>query len=114
MIDDDYIRNKSVFIIEIDNLQKELKKSTSIENALRIMDNLSHYKKVLNATINFQNVKDKKYPDNVYIHARFSLTLSTRRLWLSHYVGKKDEVTDDMKKQARIELMKKAINSILK
>lgn len=114
MIEDKYIHNKSVFTMEIKKLQKELKESTSIENTLRIMDNLSHYKKVLNMTINFQNVKDKKYPDNMYIHARGSLTIGTRRLWVSHYVGKQDEVAPEMKVEAMFEIMKKAIKSILK
>ena len=113
MIEDKYIRNKSVFTMEIKKLQNQLTESTSIENTLRIMNSLLHYKKVLNMTIYFYKMKDKKYPDNMYIHARGALTLSTRRLWVSHYVGKKDEVTDDMKKQASIELMKKAIKSIL-
>lgn len=113
MIEDKYIHNKWLFTMEINKLQKELKESSSIENTLRIMDSLSHYKKVLKMTINFQKVKDKKYPDNVYIHARSSLTLSTRRLWVSHYVGKEDEVAPEMKVEAMFEIMKKAIKSIL-
>jgi len=115
MIEDKYIDNKGIFTIEINKLQKELEEPTSTENTLRIMDNLLSYKKVLNMTINFSNVKNKRYPDSVYIHARGALNLgSSKRLWISHYTGKEKEVTDKMREQARLDVMKKAIKTLLK
>lgn len=115
MINDKYIDNKGIFTVEINKLQKELKEPTYTENTLRIMDNLLSYKRVLGMTINFQNVKNKKYPDSVYIHARGSLTLgSGKRLWISHYTGKENEITDKMREQAKLDVMKKAIKTVLK
>jgi len=115
MIEDKYIDNKGIFTIEINKLQKELKKPMSTEDTLRIMDNLLSYKRVLDMKINFQNVTNKRYPDSVYIHARGSLTLgSSKRLWISHYTGKENEVTDKMREQARLDVMKKAIKTVLK
>jgi hypothetical protein len=115
MIEDKYINNKGIFTIEINKLQKELKEPTSTENTLRIMDNLLSYKRVLDMKINFQSIKDKKYPENLYIHARGSLVLGlSKRLFISHYMGKKKEFTDDMKEQGRLDVMKKAIKTVLK
>jgi hypothetical protein len=115
MIEDRYINNKGIFTLEINKLQEELKQSTSVEDTLRKIDNLNSYKRVLDMKINFQNIKDKKYPDNLYIHARGSLTLGpSKRLWISHYTGKENEVTDKMREQARLDVMKKAIKTVLK
>lgn len=115
MIEDKYIDNKGIFTIEINKLQKELKQPMSTEATLRVMDNLQSYKRVLDMKINFQNVINKRYPDSVYIHARGSLTLGpSKRLWISHYTGKESEVTDKMREQARLDVMKKAIKTILK
>ena len=115
MIEDKYINNKSIFTLEINKLQKQLKESISTENTLRIMDNLYSYKRVLEMTIGFQDVTNKRYPDKVYIHARGSIVLGqNRRLWISHYTGKGNKVTDKMREQARLDVMKKAIKTVLK
>ena len=115
MIEDRYIDNKGIFTLEINKLQEELKQSTSVEDTLRKMDNLHLYKRVLDMKVNFQSIKDKKYPDNLYIHARGSLFLGpSKRLFISHYMGKKNEFTDNMKEQARLDVMKKAIKTVLK
>ena len=115
MIEDKYIDNKSIFTIEINKLQEELKQPMSAMDGLRIIDNLYSYKRVLDMKINFQNVTNKRYPDKVYIHARGSLVLGTnRRLWISHYTGKENKVTNKMKEQAKLDVMKKAIKTVLK
>ena len=115
MIEDKYIDNKGIFTIEINKLQEELKQPTSAMDGLRIIDNLHSYKRVLDMKINFQNITNKRYPDKVYIHARGSLVLGTnRRLWISHYTGKENKVTNKMKEQAKLDVMKKAIKTVLK
>ena len=115
MIEDKYIDNKGIFTIEINKLQEELKQPMSAMDGLRIIDNLHSYKRVLDMKINFQNVTNKRYPDKVYIHARGSLVLGTnRRLWISHYTGKENKVTDKMREQAKLDVMKKAIKTVLK
>ena len=115
MIEDKYIDNKGIFTIEINKLQEELKQPISAMDGLRIIDNLHSYKRVLDMKINFQNVTNKRYPDKVYIHARGSIVLGpNRRLWISHYTGKEKKVTDKMKEQARLDVMKKAIKTVLK
>jgi hypothetical protein len=115
MIEDKYIDNKGIFTIEINKLQEELKQPMSAMDGLRIIDNLHSYKRVLDMKINFQNVTNKRYPDKVYIHARGSLVLGTnRRLWISHYTGKENKVTNKMKEQAKLDVMKKAIKTVLK
>lgn len=115
MIEDKYIDNKGIFTIEINKLQEELKQPISAMDGLRIVDNLHSYKRVLDMKINFQNVTNKRYPDKVYIHARGSIVLGpNRRLWISHYTGKGNKVTDKMREQARLDVMKKAIKTVLK
>ena len=114
MIDDKYINNKSIFTLEINKLQEELKEPTSTENTLRIMDNLYSYKRVLEMTIGFQDVTNKRYPDKVYVQARGAIRFGESRLWISHYTGKGNKVTDKMREQARLDVMKKAIKTVLK
>ena len=114
MIEDKYINNKSIFTLEINKLQKELKEPTSTENTLRIMDNLYSYKRVLEMTIGFQDVTNKRYPDKVYVQARGAIRFGESRLWISHYTGKGNKVTDKMREQARLDVMKKAIKTVLK
>ena len=114
MIEDKYINNKSIFTLEINKLQKQLKESISTENTLRIMDNLYSYKRVLEMTIGFQDVTNKRYPDKVYVQARGAIRFGESRLWISHYTGKGNKVTDKMREQARLDVMKKAIKTVLK
>ena len=114
MIEDKYINNKSIFTLEINKLQKELKEPTSTENTLRIMDNIYSYKRVLEMTIGFQDVTNKRYPDKVYVQARGAIRFGESRLWISHYTGKGNKVTDKMREQARLDVMKKAIKTVLK
>jgi hypothetical protein len=114
MIEDKYINNKSIFTLEINKLQEELKEPTSTENTLRIMDNLYSYKRVLEMTIGFQDVTNKRYPDKVYVQARGAIRFGESRLWISHYTGKGNKVTDKMREQARLDVMKKAIKTVLK
>jgi hypothetical protein len=114
MIEDKYINNKSIFTLEINKLQEELKEPTSTENTLRIMDNLYSYKRVLEMTIGFQDVTNKRYPDKVYVQARGAIRFGESRLWISHYTGKGNKVTDKMREQAKLDVMKKAIKTVLK
>jgi hypothetical protein len=114
MIEDKYINNKGIFTLEINKLQNELKEPIDVENTLCIMDNLGCYKKVLGMTIGFQNIKNKKNPDKVYVQARGAITVGKGRFWISHYTGKGNGVTDKMLEQAKIDVMKKAIKILLK
>jgi len=114
MIEDKYIDNKGIFTLEINKLQEELKEPTSTENTLRIMDNLYSYKRVLEMTIGFQDVTNKRYPDKVYVQARGAIRFGESRLWISHYTGKGNKVTDKMREQAKLDVMKKAIKTVLK
>jgi hypothetical protein len=115
MIEDKYINNKSVFTLEINKLQKELKESVSINEVCTMMDNLASYKKVIEMTIGFQNINTKKYPDNMYVSARGAISLgSNTRIWFHHYTGKANTVTEKMREEAELALRKKAIKELLK
>ena len=78
------------------------------------MDNLYSYKRVLEMTIGFQDVTNKRYPDKVYVQARGAIRFGESRLWISHYTGKGNKVTDKMREQAKLDVMKKAIKTVLK
>jgi hypothetical protein len=115
MINDQYIQDKGVYQLEINTLQNKLKKEESVTNALNIMTEISIYKRALTTGINYQNVKDVVNPDNVYIHARSSVSIpySNVRFWVSHYVGKKDEMKrNSWKQQANIAVMNKVIDKL--
>lgn len=115
MTEDNYISNKSIFTIEINKLQKELKESTTIDKVFTLMDNIEIYKKAIEMTIGFQKIKSTKYPDNVYIAARGAITFGSGvRIWFHHYTGKKDDITEKAKEQAKLALRKKAIKELLK
>ena len=115
MIEDKYIKNKSIFTLEINKLQKQLKKSVSINEACTIMDNIGTYKKAIEMTIGFQNIKSTKYPDNVYLAVRGAISLgSGKRIWFHNYAGKSSDITEKIKEQAELDLRKKAIKELLK
>ena len=63
MIEDKYIENKSIFTLEINKLQKELKESVSINEVCTMMDNLASYKKVIEMKLEYtyDKYKYKKY-----------------------------------------------------
>jgi hypothetical protein len=115
MTEDKYISNKSIFTTEINKLQKELKESTDIDKVFTLMDNIQIYKKAIEMTIGFQKIRSTKYPDNVYMAARGAISFGSGiRVWFHHYTGKKDDITEKEKEQARLDVMKKAIKKLLK
>lgn len=115
MLEDTYIENKGIFTVEINKLQKKLKESTSIHQMLDCMDTLQAYKKVIEMSICFLEIKSPKNPDNVYVNARGSITKGKYdRIWINYYIGKKEDITESLKRNAEIELAKKAIEKLLK
>jgi hypothetical protein len=82
MIDDKYIKLKSIYHLEITKLQIELANSTNIIDALRIMTYLNMYKIVLESSVSINNFKNK------YNHARLSFTWNDKRIFITHYIGK--------------------------
>jgi hypothetical protein len=115
MTEDKYINNKSIFTTEINKLQKELKESTDIDKVFTLMDNIQIYKKAIEMTIGFQKIRSTKYPDNVYVAARGAISFGSGiRVWFHHYTGKKDDITEKEKEQARLDVMKKAVKQLLK
>jgi len=115
MTEDKYISNKSIFTTEINKLQKELKESTDIDKVFTLMDNIQIYKKAIEMTIGFQKIRSTKYPDNVYVAARGAISFGSGiRVWFHHYTGKKDDITEKEKEQARLDVMKKAVKQLLK
>ena len=115
MIEDKYIENKGIFTIEINKLQDELKQPLKAIQVLEKMDILSCYKKVIEMKVCFLEVKCSKYPDNIYVNARTAIHKGKyNRVWVNYYVGKKEDVTDNLREAAKIELAKKAIKKLLK
>ena len=115
MIENKYIENKGIFTVEINKLQDELKQSLKPIDVLEKMDVLSCYKKVIEMKVCFLEVKCSKYPDNIYINARAAINRGKySRVWINYYIGKKEDVTDSLRKAAEIELAKKAIKKLLK
>jgi hypothetical protein len=66
-----------------------------IEAALRMMAELSIYKRALDMEVRANQVPDPKVPERVYIQVRGAVPIAKgKRIWVGHYIGKREEVFD--------------------
>jgi hypothetical protein len=67
-----------------------------IETTLSVIAELSFYKSALETKISPNKIPDNNAPERIYIQMRGAVPYSKgKRVWVSHYMGKQDEVCDD-------------------
>jgi hypothetical protein len=86
---------------EINTLVKKLQKlsnehSDVIETALDVLSDLSFYKMALETKVTANKIPDVNVPKRIYIQLRGAVPYDKgKRVWISQYVGKMEEVCDD-------------------
>ena len=67
-----------------------------IETTLSVIAELSFYKSALETKISPNKIPDNNAPERIYIQMRGAVPYAKgKRVWVSHYMGKLDEVYDD-------------------
>lgn len=85
---------------QVYSLQRELTQLAEeneqvIKAALRLMAELSIYKRALEMEVRANQIPDPKVPERVYIQVRGAVPLAKgKRIWVGHYIGKREEVID--------------------
>jgi hypothetical protein len=83
---------------QINALERELrqlaeKNGAVIQAALKLMTELSIYKRALEMEIRANQIPDAKVPERVYVQVRGAIPISKgKRIWVGHYLGKREEV----------------------
>lgn len=101
-IDEDRLQGLNTNLIsnQVYSLQRELSQLAEqngqvIQAALRLMAELSIYKRALDMEVRANQVPDPKVPERVYIQVRGAVPLAKgKRIWVGHYIGKREEVVD--------------------
>ncbi|MBM3446102.1 MAG: hypothetical protein FJX88_06205 [Bacteroidetes bacterium] len=85
---------------EIDHLVKRLTilvegNEDLIETTLSIIADLAFYKAALETKVSPNRIPDNSKPDRVYVQMRGAVPYAKgKRVWVSHYMGKLEEVCD--------------------
>jgi hypothetical protein len=111
ILDDSYINREAFYELETEDLKEEVEKlgreikhlsrahQDTIEKILKLMTELSIYKKALGVKMRENKIPDVKIPERVYVQLRGAVPLKKgERVWVGHYLGKVEEVCDDQGK----------------
>jgi hypothetical protein len=92
--------NTTLIPNHVNSLERELKQLAAtdghvISAALRLMTELSIYKRALEMDVRSNQIPDAKVPERVYVQLRGAIPISKgKRIWVGHYLGKREEVLD--------------------
>jgi hypothetical protein len=101
-IKDDKLSGLNTTLIpnQVNSLVRELKQLSATEGqviraAVRLMTELSIYKRALEMEVRANQIPDAKVPERVYVQLRGAIPISKgKRIWVGHYLGKREEVLD--------------------
>jgi hypothetical protein len=92
--------NTTLIPNQVNSLERELKQLAAtdgqvIRAAIRLMTELSIYKRALEMEVRTNQIPDAKVPERVYVQLRGAIPISKgKRIWVGHYLGKREEVLD--------------------
>ena len=115
LLDDDCIKDINALRQELNNLSDEQR--TLVESVLLTMDKLGVYKATTEQKINLNYIHYIKGSSKLYIQIRSQVPVNKyHRVWVGHYVGKKDDfknsTPDDIIRKEAKKLRRKIIDKL--